>query len=72
MSDSGRPEAGDVVIHRRSSTLYTLGTVVGSPQISCSTLDEAIRRAKSFASHANVAIWFTTDEREFQMLADTC
>ena len=70
MSGAQRPQPGDVVIHQRSPKTYTTSAMAGTPQVPCGTLEEALERARSFAGHARVAIWLTTDERDFKMLAD--
>ena len=70
MSGQQRPNTDDVVIHQHAPDSYTISARTGAAQISCRTFEEAIQRARSFATHAQVSIWVTTDGREFKALAD--
>jgi hypothetical protein len=70
MADPQHPEPHDIVIHQHAPDSFTIRTNTGAAQIACQTLEEAILRATSFATHAHVAIWLTTDGQEFKALAD--
>lgn len=65
-----RPRSGDIVIHQHAPKVYTIAALGSEPQISCSTLDEALKRARSFAMQARVAVWLATGESEFTLLAE--
>ena len=70
MAPLAHPNPEDVVIHRRSSSAFTVGLSSGSPQILCETFEEALRRGGGFASDRHASLWFTEDNQEFVLLAD--
>ncbi len=70
MAALARPHAEDLVIHRRLPALFEIGVSSGTPQLLCSTFEEALQRAGRFASGRHVHVWFTTDDQEFVLLAE--
>jgi hypothetical protein len=70
MPDQQGPKPDDVVIRQHAADSFTIRTNTGAAQIACRSLEGAMQRAKSFATHAHVAIWLTTDGQEFKALAD--
>lgn len=66
MSNPAAPQVGDIVIYRRSATSYTISVSSRTAQISCRTFEEALQRATTFAQHEHVAVWYTTDNKEFK------
>jgi hypothetical protein len=70
MAGPQHPKTDDIVIYQHAPDSYSISTNAGAPQISCITFEEAVQRARSFAMHAHVAIWVTTDGQEFKALAD--
>ena len=58
-----KPVTGDVLVGKdlTRTRAYTLSVVPGPPQLRCSTYDEALSTANTWAALGRVSIWVTHD-----------
>ena len=64
------PHTEDVVIRHDSPGLFTIGGTVGTPQIACHSFEEALQRARRFATDHHSSIWYIADDRSGAPMAD--
>jgi len=65
------PLPDDVIISRQvhSPAVYILRRQAGPLQASFKTYDQALKTAAGFALNQHLDVWFTTDERTFDRVA---
>jgi hypothetical protein len=66
-----RPQPGDVVItcHGRPRTSFGVGTMPEPPQLTFTSLEQALARARRFAGHARVDAWMMEGPGDVRLVA---
>ncbi len=71
MMGKARPRRGDLLIMQvaHSQAPFLVGADLDHPQLSCTTYEEAVRRAVFTAQRASVDVWSTEDRVMFECVA---
>jgi hypothetical protein len=71
-TENRHPQPGDVVItrHGRSRSSFGLSTMHDKPQLTFTSFEQALAKARGFAGHARVNVWVAEGAGDVRLVAN--